>query len=108
MFCANCGKEYAAESNFCSSCGAAVVSAPPPLPFIRVQMVRPRHPRMIAGVCSGLALHYGWDLTVVRLVAVALTVLTSGFGVLAYIAAWIIIPDGLYSLPVGTQQQTGM
>ena len=34
------------------------------------QLTRPRYPRMIAGVCSGFALHYGWDLSLVRVIAV--------------------------------------
>jgi phage shock protein C len=53
---------------------------------------------MIAGVCSGLALHYGWDLTIVRLILV-LCVLFAGTGVLAYIIAWIVIPEAPYELP---------
>ena len=55
---------------------------------------------MIAGVCSGLAEHYGWDLNIVRLGAVVVTLLT-GVAVFAYIAAWVIIPDGQYALPYG-------
>ena len=69
-----------------------------PPPFVPRQLVRPRSPRMIAGVCSGLALHFGWDLNLVR-IFVALISLFYGIGVLAYFAAWIIIPEAPYSLP---------
>jgi phage shock protein C len=60
--------------------------------------MRPRHPRVIAGVCSGLALHYGWDVTLVRLILI-LCVLCAGTGILAYIIAWIVIPEAPYQLP---------
>jgi phage shock protein C len=62
------------------------------------QLTRPRYPRAIGGVCSGLALHYGWDITTVRLIWV-LCVLFGGTGVLAYIIAWIVIPEAPYALP---------
>lgn len=68
-----------------------------PPPSMPRQLVRLRSPRMIAGVCSGLAQHYGWDLNLVR-IFVALISLFYGIGVLAYLAAWIIIPEAPYSL----------
>lgn len=107
MFCPTCGKEYAAQANFCSSCGALIVVAHPNASN-RGPIVRPRHPRMIAGVCSGLALHYGWDVALVRIVFAASTVLTSGFGILVYIAAWIIIPDALYTLAPSAERETSV
>jgi phage shock protein C len=54
---------------------------------------------MIAGVCSAFALQYGWDIAVVRLVTVVIALFTSGIGFLAYLAAWIIIPEAQYALP---------
>jgi phage shock protein PspC (stress-responsive transcriptional regulator) len=48
--------------------------------------------RMNAGVCGGIGEYFDFDPTLVRLLAVAL-VLAGGSGVLAYILAWIIIPD---------------
>jgi phage shock protein C len=57
---------------------------------------------MIAGICSGLALYYGWDISLVRVVTAGIAILTSGFGVLAYLAAWIIIPEAPYMLPPAT------
>jgi phage shock protein C len=46
---------------------------------------------VIAGVCAGIARHFDWEVSVVRIVAVVLGVF-SGVGVLIYIAAWVIIP----------------
>jgi phage shock protein C len=53
---------------------------------------------MIAGVCAGFALHYGWNLNLVRLVT-ALVALFTGVGAIAYLVAWVIIPEEPYALP---------
>ncbi|MBB5057839.1 phage shock protein C [Granulicella aggregans] len=103
MFCPNCGKSAEAGVRFCPSCGTQISSAGytgsgyPPQPVSK--LVRPRYPRMIAGVCSGIALQYGWDLSLVRILTVVFALVTSGFGGLCYLAAWGIIPEGAYALP---------
>jgi len=56
-------------------------------------LVRSRDDRMLAGVCAGLADYFGVDVTLVRVIWAVVSVLTSGLGVLAYLAAWAIIPD---------------
>ena len=104
MFCPKCGKETVLQANFCSCCGAPV--AVTRSTRNSVPIVRPRHPRMIAGVCSGIALHYGWDIAIVRILLAVFTFLTGGLGILVYIAAWIILPDALYTLPPNTYEQT--
>ncbi len=121
MFCTSCGRAIDGSARFCSNCGAAVAGAPEPTPFApgyaasnsvpppsyggypSGTLLRPRYPRMIAGVCSGIAQHYGADVTIVRLVLV-LCVLFAGFGIGLYIIAWIVIPEAPYDLPspVGT------
>ena len=98
MFCSKCGAQLAPGTRFCPSCGTPYSSTGPGSYPQQRRLVRPRSPRMIAGVCSGLALHYGWDLTIVRLILV-LCVLFAGTGVLAYIIAWIVIPEAPYELP---------
>jgi phage shock protein PspC (stress-responsive transcriptional regulator) len=57
------------------------------------RLIRTRSGRMVAGVCSGVAEYAGIDVTVVRVVLAALTVLTGGFFALVYLAAWIVIPE---------------
>jgi phage shock protein C len=47
---------------------------------------------MIGGVCAGFADRYDFDVTLVRVVAVLVTVVTGGIGVPLYIAAWIVMP----------------
>ena len=56
------------------------------------RLVRTLDGRMIAGVCSGLAEYTGLEVTVVRLIFAAVSIL-GFFGVFAYIAAWVIIPE---------------
>ncbi len=56
------------------------------------RLVRTREGRMLAGVASGLGRYFGIDPVLVRLVFVILA-LAGGGGVLAYIVAWIIIPE---------------
>ncbi|MDO4976626.1 MAG: PspC domain-containing protein [Eubacteriales bacterium] len=51
--------------------------------------------KMICGVCGGIAEYFDIDPTLVRLGAVLLS-LTTGIGLLAYIAAAIIIPKNDY------------
>ncbi len=48
--------------------------------------------KKIAGVCGGLGEYFDIDPTIIRLALVAL-VLAAGSGVLAYILAWIIVPE---------------
>lgn len=45
---------------------------------------------MIAGVCRGIAEHYGWSTRTIRLLFVLFGLF--GAGELAYIVLWIIMP----------------
>ncbi len=49
----------------------------------------------VAGVCAGIAEYFDTDVTLVRLVWVVLSIVPGAVvgGVLAYLAAWIIVPD---------------
>lgn len=47
--------------------------------------------KKLGGVCGGLGEYFGIDPTLIRLVWV-LSVLIGGFGILAYIACWAVIP----------------
>lgn len=65
-----------------------------PAPFTpTVRLTRSRDDRMVAGVCGGLARAYGLDPALVRLVLVLLTVFGAGAGAVAYVAAWILVPE---------------
>lgn len=54
--------------------------------------IRPREGRMVGGVCAGIAARWNIDVTLVRIVAVVLAVVT-GAGVLGYVAAWLLTPS---------------
>ena len=103
MFCGRCGTELMPGARFCSQCGAPAAAAQGPqtawgdLPMHRLE--RPRSNRVIAGVCAGLAMHYRWDVTWVRVLAVLVAVFSSGAGIVAYIVFWIIMPEQPLFLP---------
>jgi phage shock protein C len=64
----------------------------------------------IAGVCSGIADYLDADVTLIRLAWVILTIFPGGFigGIVAYIAAWAIMPDsqGAAHADAGTRRLT--
>jgi phage shock protein PspC (stress-responsive transcriptional regulator) len=54
---------------------------------------------MIAGVCIGLAQANGWDVSVVRIVAVVGLFCSGGVVAVAYLAGWIGIPEEPFAAP---------
>jgi phage shock protein C len=99
MYCSQCGKPMEETARFCSACGFATQPAFYNRSAFPGQMTRPRHQRVIAGVCAAFAQHYGWDLSIVRVVAVLTLFVSCGTAMILYFAAWIIIPDAPYVLP---------
>lgn len=57
---------------------------------------------MLAGVCRGFSLTYGWDIALVRIIAVILAVICCPVGEVAYIIAWIAMPEEPLALPSGS------
>jgi phage shock protein C len=55
-------------------------------------LARTQKGRMLAGVCAGIAAYFGLDVTLVRVIVAVVSIITGGAGVLAYLAAWVIIP----------------
>ncbi|HSK28002.1 MAG TPA: PspC domain-containing protein [Jiangellales bacterium] len=70
---------------------AATPGPTPQAPYKR--LTRSRTERMLGGVCGGLAQYLGVDPTLVRLGVVALTIVSGGAGLVAYVAAWIVVPE---------------
>jgi len=56
------------------------------------KLIRTYDDKKIAGVCGGLGEYFDIDPTIIRLIWVA-SVLAWGSGLLAYILAWIIVPE---------------
>ena len=49
--------------------------------------------RMIAGVCSGIADYFGWDVTLVRILYVLATCFTAFSGGSVYLILWVIMAE---------------
>ena len=56
------------------------------------RLYRSKKERIIGGVCGGIAEYLDTDPTIVRLIWI-LGSLIWGAGILAYLIAWIIIPE---------------
>ncbi len=67
-------------------------SPQPPQPPYR-QLRRSQVDRKLGGVCAGFGEYFGVDPTLVRIAFIVLTVLTGGAFILAYVFAFLIMPD---------------
>jgi phage shock protein C len=90
MFCTNCGVELRDGDRYCPKCGVrlhgdAGADARRPL------MLDKRN-KKIAGVCAGFARHFEIDVVLVRVIWLVVA-FTTGFGFIAYLAAWMAIPS---------------
>ncbi len=56
------------------------------------KLYRSAKDKKIAGVCGGLGEYFDIDPTIIRLIWLAM-LFAAGSGVLAYIIAWIIVPE---------------
>lgn len=57
------------------------------------RLYRSRTERLLGGVCGGIGQYYDTDPNLIRILWVVLTLLSVGIGVIAYIVAWILIPE---------------
>jgi len=89
-FCQHCGGVLHPTARFCSGCGAAVATVQP---IPGQPLVRPHVGRMIGGVCLALAQANGWDVATVRILSVVGFFVSCGLVGVAYVAAWIGIPE---------------
>jgi phage shock protein C len=104
-FCAACGSSLPDGARFCSSCGKSVVGSA----FAAAAsgpLMRPRTGRKVAGVCQGMANHYGWDVSLTRVIAVLLVIFTFPIGLLAYALFWLIMPEEANLAPTTTSLNT--
>ncbi len=66
---------------------------PPAYPPPRAKLYRSRGDRVFSGVCGGIGRHYDIDPVLLRILVVVAAVFTGGVFILAYILAWILIPE---------------
>ncbi len=66
------------------------------------RLTREKNGAMLGGVCAGIANTYHVDATLVRVAFVLLTILSSGLGLVFYVAAWLVMPaSGQASMGAG-------
>ena len=54
---------------------------------------RSRRNAMIAGVCAGIARHFGWSVTGTRVAYVLLSICSAAFpGIIVYLILWLALP----------------
>ncbi|HZD31989.1 MAG TPA: PspC domain-containing protein [Candidatus Angelobacter sp.] len=91
MYCNFCGKQIQDDARVCAYCGRQIGYVPAPAQ----KLMRPAKgspERKIAGVCAGFAEYFDVDVTIVRVVWL-IVALFGGGGILAYIIAWIVMPE---------------
>ena len=55
------------------------------------------HDQVIAGVCAGFAEYFGWDIAMVRIIYLLVSIFSAAFpGILVYIIFWIVMPEKKY------------
>ena len=99
MYCTQCGIELKSEAAFCSACGHQAGQVIRQGPVRYPKLSRPVYDKKIAGVCAGFARYFGMDVTLVRIVTVILIFWPVPIGLIAYIAAWIVMPRDPLALP---------
>jgi phage shock protein C len=90
MYCTRCGVELRDDDLFCSRCGTRTIvgrNENPPK-----SLMLDKRNKKIAGVCAGFARYFEIDPTLMRILWFSIAIITGGMGVLAYLAAWIIMP----------------
>lgn len=100
MFCTKCGVELKDQVKFCSDCGTSTWRGSSATTPRADTLSRPMHEAKLGGVCAGFARYFGVDVTLVRILWLALTVLPVPFcGGIAYIVCWIVMPKDQVVLP---------
>ena len=90
MYCTKCGLELREEDRFCSRCGARTAAGEVGSP--RTTLMLDKRNKKIAGVCAGFGRYFEMDVTLVRVLWLAIAIGT-GVGFIAYLIAWLLMPS---------------
>jgi len=72
------------------------------------KLYRSRSDKILGGVCGGMAEYFEMDPSMMRLIWVFLALITGGTAVLAYLIAWVIVPqEPVGGKPRGASKQAG-
>lgn len=123
MFCTQCGTQLDDSARFCIACGKPTAAEPSPqynapqynAPQYNAPQPAPAAPhyesssataapprrlrkivaqKKIAGVCAGFAEFFDIDVTLMRIIWVALLLLPPHIGLIAYIVSMFVLPKG--------------
>jgi phage shock protein C len=94
VYCNYCGKVIQDDANVCAYCGKRIGSVES-----RHRLMRSRTDRKVAGVCAGFAEYFDLDVSLVRVVWLIAALLPPGISLIAYVIAWIVMPEEPLMLP---------
>ncbi len=93
MYCTRCGTKLDNSARFCTSCGAPTTPGHTGAQAAATRRLRKvRAGKKIAGVCLGFAEYFEVDVTLMRIIWVALLLMPPHIGLLAYIICMIVLP----------------
>ncbi len=96
MYCTECGEQLRETDKYCSQCGNPMAGGvrrlqAPPVPERGMLMLDKGH-KKVSGVCAGFARYFGMDVSLMRLVWLAVSICT-GVGFVVYLVAAVVLPS---------------
>ncbi len=92
MYCTQCGLQLEDTDLYCARCGKPTrPDMAPPRPGAR-RLTRSVTGKKLGGVCAGFARYVEMDVTLMRILWLALLFISGGIAGLVYLGAWIIMP----------------
>lgn len=105
MVCRHCERSIDEDSIYCRFCGSRQQTTADTSPLRR--LTRSPQNGKIAGVCAGLAEYFDVDVTFVRVAWTVLSIVPGALigGLIAYLAAWLVIPERIGAAPVASARK---